>query len=113
MLHDLKQNTELRRNPTMANIQKYKRSEVGHLCAHYERSASNYSNTDIDLTRTADNYNLAPDHSMSQTAYIKQALDNIHHATAKHINDSLHVLMLLQHSRSVDLGSLLTSSIQT
>ena len=67
----------------MANIQKYKRSEVGHLCAHYERSASNYSNTDIDLTRTADNYNLAPDHSMSQTAYIKQALDNIHHANRK------------------------------
>lgn len=83
MLHDLKQNTELRRNPTMANIQKYKRSEVGHLCAHYERSASNYSNTDIDLTRTADNYNLAPDHGMSQTAYIKQALNNIHHANRK------------------------------
>jgi len=42
------------------HIAKYKKQAIGHLFAHYERS-SNPSNKSIDVSRTALNYNLAPE----------------------------------------------------
>lgn len=43
----------------MAHVEKYKASALGHMLAHYNRSTP--ANKDIDSSRTAQNYNLAPE----------------------------------------------------
>lgn len=43
----------------MAHVEKYKASALGHMLAHYDRSAP--ANKDIDKSRTEQNYNLAPE----------------------------------------------------
>lgn len=43
----------------MAHVEKYKASALGHMLAHYNRSTP--ANKDIDRSRTAQNYNLAPE----------------------------------------------------
>jgi len=64
----------------MANMQKYSSmKDIGHLCAHYERSVEvgHYSNPDIDQNRLhEDRQNLAPDRE-KQTDYIKKQIDEI------------------------------------
>lgn len=64
----------------MANMQKFSSmKDIGHLCAHYERSVpkGHYSNPDIDENRLSeDRTNLAPDRG-KQTDYIKQKIDEI------------------------------------
>lgn len=62
----------------MANVAKYSRDACGHLCKHFERAKDgngeyiNFSNQNIDTSRTHLNYNLAPDRPDGQYAYIKQ-----------------------------------------
>ena len=63
----------------LANLQKYSAMEdIGHLCAHYERSVPNghYSNNDIQEDRIMDDYNLAPERGV-QTEYIKGKIKEI------------------------------------
>ena len=64
----------------MANMQKYSSmKDIGHLCAHYERSVDegHYSNPDIDQNRLdEDRQNLAPDRG-KQTDYIKNTIAEI------------------------------------
>lgn len=64
----------------MANVRKFSSmSDIGHLCAHYERSVENdnYSNTDIDRDKIdLDRNNLAPDRG-KQTDYIKAQIEKI------------------------------------
>lgn len=43
----------------MAHVEKYKASALGHMLAHYNRTSP--ANKDIDASRTAQNYNLAPE----------------------------------------------------
>lgn len=53
--------------------------DIGHLCAHYERSVKigHYGNSDIDETKIADDHtNLAPNRG-KQTDYIKQQIEKI------------------------------------
>ena len=66
---------------TMANIQKYKTSQVGGILEHNSRTGEtkqhNHSNKDIDPTRTADNYELC---SGTGTAYerYKERMGQLH-----------------------------------
>lgn len=43
----------------MAHLKKYTKMTMGHMMAHYERSATHISNENLDSTRTHLNYNLA------------------------------------------------------
>lgn len=62
----------------MANMKKYSdMRDIGHLCAHYERSVKvgHYGNSDIDQARLVDDWvNLAPERTGGQTAYIKRQI---------------------------------------
>ena len=68
----------------MAHVAKYPASASGHMCNHYGRSEdmerSAYvvrGNESIDPERTHLNYNLAPDHGMSQLDFIHQRLSEV------------------------------------
>jgi hypothetical protein len=64
----------------MANMRKFSdMKDIGHLCAHYERSVQNdnYGNPDIDKSKLPlDHINLAPDRG-KQTDYIKAKIEKI------------------------------------
>lgn len=64
----------------MANMKKFSdMKDIGHLCAHYERSVQNdnYGNPDIDKSKLPlDHTNLAPDRG-KQTDYIKAQIEKI------------------------------------
>lgn len=64
----------------MANMRKFSDlKDIGHLCAHYERSVKNdnYGNPDIDKRKLQlDHMNLAPDRG-KQTDYIKAQIEKI------------------------------------
>lgn len=65
----------------MANMKKYSdMRDIGHLCAHYERSVQpgHYGNKDIDQARLEeDRVNLAPVREGGQTAYIKRKIAEV------------------------------------
>ena len=65
------------------HIAKYKITACGHITRHFERSASNYSNKNIDPSRTHLNYNLAPERDCTQMQYIRDALEEIPHLKRK------------------------------
>lgn len=62
---------------SMAHVNKYTRGAIGQLCQHYERKQDEkgqyikFGNQDIDLSRTHENYNLAPDRGR-QIDFIKE-----------------------------------------
>ena len=62
----------------MAHMRKFSdMKDIGHLCAHYERSVQNdnYGNPDIDKSKLPlDHTNLAPDRG-KQTDYIKAQIE--------------------------------------
>lgn len=64
----------------MANMRKFNdMRDIGHLCAHYERSVQpgHYGNPDIDQARLVDDgVNLAPDRG-KQTDYIKRQIAEV------------------------------------
>lgn len=65
----------------MANMKKFSdMRDIGHLCAHYERSVQpgHYGNKDIDQARLEeDRVNLAPVREGGQTAYIKRKIAEV------------------------------------
>lgn len=68
----------------MAHMRKIKMSEAVHLCKHYERNSNirSYGNSDVDMSRSCENYNLAPDRG-NQISYIKSKLQDIDHVKRK------------------------------
>lgn len=63
----------------MANMRKFSNlKDIGHLCAHYERSVriGHYGNPDIDMKKIPMDYNLAPDRG-KQTDYIKEKIAEV------------------------------------
>ena len=60
----------------MAHAAKYAASAAGHMLSHYDRSKSNLGEN-IDPERTHLNYNLAPEHGMSQMDFIHQRMSEI------------------------------------
>lgn len=75
----------------MANMQKYARHAVGHLCKHFERGLDsagkpiNYSNQEIDLSRSHLNYNLAPERK-SQYEFITERCKEVYCLNRKDVN---------------------------
>ena len=60
----------------MAHAAKYASSACGHMLGHYDRSKKNLGDN-IDPERTHLNYNLAPDHGMSQMDFIHQRMSEV------------------------------------
>ena len=60
----------------MAHAAKYTASASGHMLSHYDRSKENLGDN-IDQSRTHLNYNLAPDHGMSQLEFIHQRMSEV------------------------------------
>lgn len=62
----------------MANVSKYNRAATGQLCQHYERKKGEdgqyikFGNQDIDLSKTGQNYNLAPHREGGQINFIRK-----------------------------------------
>ena len=69
----------------MAHAAKYTASATGHMLSHYDRSKENLGDN-IDLFRTHLNYNLAPDHGMSQLEFIQQRLSEVRHLNRADVN---------------------------
>ena len=84
----------------MAHMRKCSMAEAVHLCKHYERNSNiqSYGNSDVDMSKSCENYNLAPERE-SQTDYIQGKLSEIAHAKRK----DLIVMADLIISQPVDL----------
>lgn len=69
----------------MAHIRKCTWDESVHLTRHYERNENikHYGNSEIDIEKSEYNYNLAPERELTQTDFIRDKLENIHHAKRK------------------------------
>lgn len=67
------------------HIAKYPRHAIGHLLEHYERTAKNNGNEDIDHSRTELNYNLAPT-GQTQMERIKKRLSEVRVHNRKDVN---------------------------
>ncbi len=67
------------------NVAKFKLSDCGHVCAHYERSVAtgHYSNKDIDESKIDQDYNLGPERNIKQTEYINKMLSEVDHVKRK------------------------------
>ncbi len=70
----------------MAHMMKHTRSAVGHMFAHYDRSANNISNEKIDWSKTGLNYNLAEHHELSQLEFLQKRLSEVHCQNRKDVN---------------------------
>lgn len=70
----------------MAHVAKHTRAAVGHLCAHYDRSAKRISNENIDPARTHENYNLGPAREMGQVDFINQRCGEVRCHNRKDVN---------------------------
>ena len=66
----------------MAHVAKYNRGAIGHLCRHFERgtdsegNAIKYGNQDINIMRSSQNYNLAPNRD-SQVKFIQDRCSEV------------------------------------
>lgn len=68
------------------HVAKYTSSALGQMCKHYNRSDyedRNYSNENIDKSRTEQNYNLGPARDCSEIEFINKRVDEV-----KHLNRS-------------------------
>lgn len=70
----------------MAHVAKHTRAAVGHLCAHYDRSAERIGNDKIEPARTHENYNLGPNRDAGQVAYINQRCGEVRCHNRKDVN---------------------------
>lgn len=74
----------------MAHMAKYTRAQTGQLCQHYERKMNEkgeyikFGNEDIDLEKTPDNYNLAPERN--QIEFIRQRCSEVQCLNRKDVN---------------------------
>ena len=74
------------------NVEKYTKDACGHLFAHYERAKDKhgkfvkFGNRDIDLLRSNQNYNLAPNRGMTQNEYLQERLSEVYHVKKKDLN---------------------------
>lgn len=63
---------------SLAHVAKYSRGAIGRLTQHFERKVNDmgehikYGNQDIDLGKTHENYNLAPDRQQGQVNFIRE-----------------------------------------
>jgi len=70
----------------VAHLQKHTRAATGHMCAHYDRSASNIGNKDIDPERTGLNWNAGPERGVRQAEYIRLRCGEVRCHNRKDVN---------------------------
>ncbi|MGL5352097.1 MAG: MobV family relaxase, partial [Clostridium sp.] len=76
----------------MAHVAKYSKGALGHMFAHYERAKDKtgeyikFGNEDIDTSKSHLNYNLAPNHKMSQGEFVKQRCSEVKCLNRKDVN---------------------------
>lgn len=76
----------------MAHVAKMNRAACGHMFKHYERARDEsgeylkFGNQDIDFSRTAQNYNLAPDREISQGDFVRQRCEQVGCLKRKDVN---------------------------
>lgn len=76
----------------MAHVAKYSKGALGHMFAHYERAKDKdgeyikFGNEDIDTNKSYLNYNLAPNHNMSQGEFVKQRCSEVKCLNRKDVN---------------------------
>lgn len=59
------------------HVEKYTKTAVGHMLRHYNRTALNCGNEDIDRLRSGLNYNLSPARGMVDVDYYKKRLAEV------------------------------------
>ena len=76
----------------MAHVEKYTRTAVPHMVAHFERRKDEngnyikFSNQNVDLTKTYMNYNLATPHEEGQAEFIRNRCIELNAAKRKDLN---------------------------
>lgn len=76
----------------MAHVAKYSKGALGHMFAHYERAKDKdgeyikFGNEDIDTNKSHLNYNLAPNHNMSQGEFVKKRCSEVKCLNRKDVN---------------------------
>lgn len=76
----------------MAHVEKYVRTSVPHMVAHYERRKDEhgeyikFANQNIDLSRTERNYNLGPPRPCGQAEFIQERCQELNAAKRKDLN---------------------------
>jgi hypothetical protein len=67
----------------MANVEKFTRAAIGHMCAHFQRAKGKdgeyirFGNQNIDTEKSQNNYNLAPEHEGGQVDFIRQRTSEV------------------------------------
>lgn len=80
------------------HVQKHTASAVSNLIAHYERANNeerNYSNIDIDKSRTHLNYNLQDNHGITGYEKYKNRLGEVYHINRKDVNTMVSIVVTL------------------
>lgn len=67
-------------------MKKHTKASCGHMLAHYNRTANNISNENLDRTRTHLNYNLATHQYMEQNKFVKKRCSEVHCLNRKDVN---------------------------
>ncbi|MBR6636660.1 MAG: plasmid recombination protein [Phascolarctobacterium sp.] len=70
----------------MAHAMKHTKAACGHMFAHYDRSAENISNENIDRSKTHLNYNLAVHQQMDQGEFVRQRCSEVYCHNRKDVN---------------------------
>lgn len=65
----------------MAHLRKFTLAESGHMFAHYARTPKKYANSDVDSSKSHQNYNMAPDRP--QMDHLKKLLAEVDHKERK------------------------------
>jgi len=67
----------------MANVEKFTRAAMGHMCAHFQRAKGEdgeyirFGNQNIDTEKSQNNYNLAPEHEGGQVDFIRRRTSEV------------------------------------
>lgn len=70
----------------MAHMMKYTKAKCGHMFAHFDRSAENIGNENLDRTRTHLNYNLAAHQQISQGEFVRKRCGEVRCQNRKDVN---------------------------
>lgn len=76
----------------MAHMMKMTRAAVGHMFKHYERAKDEkgeylkFGNQEIDISKTYQNYNLAPKRNINQGEFVKQRCNEVYCLNRKDVN---------------------------
>lgn len=70
----------------MAHVQKFTMAAVGHMFHHYDRTAENIGNENVNRDESFRNYNLAQNQNLSQLDFLKKRLSEVKCQKRKDLN---------------------------